>query len=352
VYSTIRNGGRLREPVAILQVTNSRGAVLESAKPTPGRQALGEQGEQLAYLLTDILSDNVARQFMFGPNNVMELPDGRPAAVKTGTSNDWRDSWAVGFTPEIVIGAWVGNSDNSPMEEIAGSNGAGSIWRELMISYHAGRPITPFTKPAGVSDVTICAQTGALAGPECSDTLREHFIAGTEPTTSDIKLVTVKVGGDGNCLAASYTPPDQVRSVTYVVYPPDHQKEAQASGIPQAPTTYCPPPAPQPGAPGTAVALIGQPVSEATLAPGNVLIRGTARGSYVLEVGGGRDPQHWQEIARSSGAVADGILGTWQTSGLAPGDYTLRLRVITLDGVPADTRTTVRLGNGLPAGRP
>jgi len=74
VYNTIRNGGIKRDPVAILKVTNSRGEVLESARPTPGRPALGEQGQQIAYLLTDMLSDNVARQYIFGPGNVMELP--------------------------------------------------------------------------------------------------------------------------------------------------------------------------------------------------------------------------------------------------------------------------------------
>src|SRR5215210_2503264 len=127
VYNTIRNGGLKRDPVAILKVTNSRGEVLESARPTPGQPALGEHGQQIAYLLTDMMSDNLARQYMFGPGNVMELPDGRPAAVKTGTSNEWHDSWAVGYTPDITVGVWVGNSDNTPMQEVAGVNGAGTI---------------------------------------------------------------------------------------------------------------------------------------------------------------------------------------------------------------------------------
>jgi queuine tRNA-ribosyltransferase len=86
-----------------------------------------------------MLSDNAARRYMFGAGNVMELPDGRPAAAKTGTSNDWRDSWAMGYTPEITIGVWVGNNDGSPMAEVAGANGAGLIWRDLMLAYHQGR---------------------------------------------------------------------------------------------------------------------------------------------------------------------------------------------------------------------
>ena len=343
VYSTIRNAGRERAPIAILKVTNARGAVLESAESVPGRQVLGENGEQIAYLLNNMLSDNQARQYMFGPNNIMELPDDRPAAVKTGTSNDFRDSWAVGFTPDITIGVWVGNSDSTPMQEIAGSNGAGLIWRDLMLSYHAGRPISMFQKPEKITELTICAETGALATPDCPSPMHEYFVAGTEPKTSDISLTTVRVAGDGSCLAAAYTPPTEVREATFVVYPPQFREYALSSGIPQPPTHYCLPPAPKPGQPGTSIAHISSPSENAQLSVGQLLIRGTARGSYVLEVGVGRDPQLWQQLARSSGSVNDGILGSWQTTGLPTGEYTLRLRVTTSDGVPADTRIVVTL---------
>ncbi len=341
-YSTIRNGGRYRKPIAILSVTNARGAVLEQAENTPGRQVLGDHGEQIAYLLTDILSDNRAREYMFGPNNVMQLPDSRPAAVKTGTSNEWRDSWAVGFTSDVTIGVWVGNSDSSPMQEIAGSNGAGLIWRDLMISYHTGRPVLGFHMPTGVVETTICAATGALAGPECPNPQREVFIAGTAPTTSEIAVAKVRVAGDGTCLAASYTPPEDTREVTYVMYPPDQRKEAERAGVPQPPTKYCPPPVAKPGQPGSAVVAISLPAAGSVITS-TVLIRGSARGSYVLEYGAGNDPQQWKPIASSAGAVADGILGSWSVAGLTPGNYTLRLRVITSDKVPADTRIVVRV---------
>lgn len=160
-YNTFRNGGHYQPPTAILKVTNNRGEVLETWAPSLGPQVLGPQGEQIAYLITDILSDNRARWYMFGRGNVMELPDGRPAAVKTGTSNDWRDSWAVGYTPDITVGVWVGNNDNAPMQEIAGANGAGVIWQDIMLRYHQDRPPQPFPRPAGVVAETICADTGA-----------------------------------------------------------------------------------------------------------------------------------------------------------------------------------------------
>ncbi len=245
VYNTIRNAGRMRDPVAILKITNSRGEVLETADSAPSRQVLGDHGAQIAYLLTDILSDNQARAYMFGPGNVMEMPDGRPAAVKTGTSNDWKDSWAVGFTPDVTVGVWVGNSDSSPMQEVAGVNGAGTIWRAIMELYHQGRSPQPFARPAGISSATICADTGALAGDACPNRLDELFVAGSEPTTSDVVLRKLRVANDGSCLAASYTPPDQAREESFVAYPPEFHAWAVAAGIPQPPTVFCPPPPPQ-----------------------------------------------------------------------------------------------------------
>jgi 1A family penicillin-binding protein len=350
VYNTIRNGGRERAPVAILRVTNARGEVLETAEQDPGRQVLGEHGEQIAYLLTDILSDNQAREYMFGPNNVMQLPDGRPAAVKTGTSNEWRDSWAVGFTPDVTVGVWVGNSDNSPMQEVAGSNGAGTIWRALMNAYHAGRPIRQFERPPGVSEAQICGLTGTAAVQGCPNPIAERFVAGSEPSTSNVAVTTVRVAGDGSCLAASYTPPEQVREATFAVYPPEFAPYARAAGAPQAPTSYCPPPVAQtvPGTPGAPLSATGAPAqislpqTGAVITSTQVLVRGSASGAYVLDYGPGASPSEWRPVAQG-GDVPDGILGVWETA-LPAGEYTLRLRVTTMDGVPLETRVTVRVG--------
>lgn len=340
VYNTLRNSGHARDPLAILRVTNSRGEALERATAAPGRQVLGDHGEQIAYLLTNILSDNVARWYMFGRGNVMELPDGRPAAVKTGTSNDWRDSWAVGFTPDVLVGVWVGNNDGAPMQEVAGANGAGVIWRALMEAYHNGRPMQQFAQPPGFVETTICADTGALAGEACPHRTTELFIAGTEPKTSDVQFKTVRVGDDGNCLAAPYTPLDQIRERKFVLYPPEFRAWADASGVPQPPTDYCPPPQNQPDA---AIALLTQPAADATITTTQVLVRGTARGAYALEFGAGRAPAEWKSIAWSGSGIADGILGIWRTDTLPSGDYTLRLQVTTLDGVRVEAQVTVRV---------
>ncbi len=142
-YATLQNAGLYRPPTAVLAVRERRGRVRSRWYPMAGTPVFGDRSRAVAADITRILSDNAARRMLFGAGNVMELPDGRPAAVKTGTSNDWRDSWAVGYTPSATIGVWVGNSDATPMQEIAGANGAGLVWRDLMLRYHGDTPPQP-----------------------------------------------------------------------------------------------------------------------------------------------------------------------------------------------------------------
>jgi hypothetical protein len=224
------------------------------------------------------------------------------------------------------------------MQEVAGVNGAGTIWRSIMDAFHQGRPIQQFARPAGISAATICADTGSLAGEACPNRMEEQFIAGTEPKTSDVFFKTVKVAGDGDCLAASYTPAAQAYEKTFAVYPAEFHDYAVGAGIPQPPTRYCPPPQGQPDA---SIALISQPAAGIAITTTQVLVRGSARGAYTIEWGGGRDPSEWQQFARGDAAVADGILGVWRNEALPPGDYTLRLRVTTPDGVPVEAKTTI-----------
>jgi penicillin-binding protein 1C len=341
-YNTLRNGGRFREPAAILRVTNNRGEVLQRWQPPIGRQVLGPNGEQIAYLITHILSDNQARRYMFGHGNVMELPDGRPAAVKTGTSEEWRDSWAIGYTTDVTVGVWVGNNDNVPMQEIAGANGAGLVWNDIMTTYHQERPPQPFPRPPYIVEQTICADTGGLNSAACPRPARELFLAGTEPTQARVEYQTVRVGNDGTCLAQPYTPPTRSRLVTFAVYPPEFREWANENGIPQPPTEPCPPPED----PGEILAALEPPGN--VRAGEQVFINGVTRGSFVLEVGVGHTPDTWTLLNQGgASAPADGtpaepvLLGVWQTGNLTPGDYTLRLRVATESGEQAEATQIV-----------
>jgi 1A family penicillin-binding protein len=336
-YNALHNGGRYIAPVAILRVTNSRGEVLERWTPDRGRPAFGPQSEQIAYLVTSMLSDNEARWYMFGRNNVMELPE-IVAAAKTGTSNDFRDSWALGYSTAVTIGVWVGNNDGSPMAEVAGANGAGQIWRELMLRYHAGRPPQPFAIPQGVVSETVCADTGGRAGEACPRPISEFFVAGNVPSEVDVTWMTVRVAGDGSCLAAPYTPADQVREVRYPVYPAQFRDWA-VRNVPQPPTQPCPPPQ----APSVDLARIDPPGTNGVIRGGQAFISGSAGGAFTLEYGIGAAPQQWQPIGQSNLPVNNGLLGIWTTAGLAPGEYTVRLRVVSPEGITATEQVVVRV---------
>ncbi len=184
-YAAFANGGQRVQPVAVLRVEDASGAILWEPEPGLGERALDER---VAYLITDILSDDLARVPTFGEESVLKLPSApegpRQAAVKTGTTTNFRDNWTVGYTPELVVGVWAGNADNSPMREISGVDGAAPVWRDLMEAALKGRPARPFTRPDGLVDVEVCALSGALPAPDCPHRVTELFIVGTEPTAT------------------------------------------------------------------------------------------------------------------------------------------------------------------------
>ncbi|MCX7680630.1 MAG: transglycosylase domain-containing protein, partial [Anaerolineae bacterium] len=173
-----RIGYRELNPVAILRVEDRNGNILYEYREPKSQDVLSPQ---LAYLMNSILADEQARWAAFGHPNPMELSNGRPAAVKTGTTNDFRDGWAVGYTPQLSVGVWTGNTDNSEMKNLPGVRGAGPIWRAVMEYALQDEEIVPFHRPDGLVERAVCAVSGKLPGPHCP-TVTEIFIPGTEPT--------------------------------------------------------------------------------------------------------------------------------------------------------------------------
>lgn len=153
VYGTLASGGLNHQPQAILKVTDSFGNVLENYQQTGGNRSLTEE---VAYLINHILADNNARTPAFGPNSLLIIP-GKTVAVKTGTSDDKKDNWALGYTPELVVGAWVGNNNNSPMDPrlTSGITGATPIWHDIMKNLISQRPDLAFKRPKGIIEVTV-----------------------------------------------------------------------------------------------------------------------------------------------------------------------------------------------------
>lgn len=176
-YTTFAQEGVRAEPVALLRVQDPHGNVLQEFTKRTFKTSLDPE---TARNISDMLSDNSARAYIFGEHNYLQLP-GREAAVKTGTTNDFHDAWTIGYTPSIVTGVWVGNNDNSPMKKGAdGSKLAAPIWRDYMqktLSNTTGesfmRPL-PITTGKGILDGSVGqevsigydAATGELANDQ------------------------------------------------------------------------------------------------------------------------------------------------------------------------------------------
>lgn len=222
-YAALANGGRPVQTSTILSVTDRAGNVLYEWEPAPPAPPVIDP--RVAWLITDILSDNEARRPSFGTHSPLVI--GRPAAVKTGTTTDFRDNWTVGYTPQVVVGVWVGNPDNRPMQEVSGVTGAGPIWHDFMRSVLNGEPELPFERPSGVTQAEVCATSGLLPTQYCPKNRIEWFLRGTVPNTVDDLYQPFTIDRRTGLLADESTPPEYRQERVYLVLP----QEARAWGI-------------------------------------------------------------------------------------------------------------------------
>jgi 1A family penicillin-binding protein len=179
-YSVFANQGVRQDTVSILKVTDSKGKVLYEHKDTKGKQVLSAA---VAFLISHILLDDSARTEAFGPNSALVVP-GHTVSVKTGTTDEKRDNWTIGYTPSYVVGVWVGNTDNSPMNQAiaSGITGASPIWNKIMKVVLKDKPDEQPKKPDDVVALQIDGFAGGL--PHAGQPNRsEYFVKGTEPTS-------------------------------------------------------------------------------------------------------------------------------------------------------------------------
>ncbi|MGQ9472238.1 MAG: penicillin-binding transpeptidase domain-containing protein [Candidatus Aminicenantales bacterium] len=172
-YAALARGGVYQPERAILGVSTN-----ESIPPRRVRVF----SPQVAYIITHILADADARVPSFGYLTPLSFPF--PVAVKTGTSEDFRDNWTVGYTFRYTIGVWVGNFNGRPMGNISGIAGSGHLFHDIMLLLHSKEPPPPFPEPEGIIKLTICAESGELTSGLCPDTTGEIFIRGTKPRTT------------------------------------------------------------------------------------------------------------------------------------------------------------------------
>lgn len=169
----------------ILKVVDKNGEILEEYNP-PKSPIFGDKAipEGVAFIISDILQDNGARAQAFGTNSPLRI-EGQKVSVKTGTTNDFRDNWTIGYTPSFVTAVWVGNNDNTPMRGIvSGVSGAAPIWNTIMTHLLEGKDPEFPKKPDSVISKLVCSTSGLLPNPEAEGcpTRYEYFIIGSEPT--------------------------------------------------------------------------------------------------------------------------------------------------------------------------
>jgi len=292
-YAVLANNGLRRPPIAIIRVESADGRLLRDYRLAQPQQVVRPEH---AWLITSMLSDNAARAKTFGLNSPLRLS--RPAAAKTGTTDDFRDNLTVGYTPDLVVGVWVGNSDNSPMRGVSGITGAAPIWKQIMEEALAGQPARDFQPPAGIVGVEICEYGGRLPSPACPRRRIEYFSADQLPLPADERVERAVQARDPSLATAAPTP----------------------SAPPQTPDVW-----------------ISYPTLAEPVARGLLSIRGTVNPPgfqhYVVEYGEGEQPADWRWISGPHlSPVVDDQLTVWGIEGLPAGRFTIRVTVLTTQG--------------------
>ncbi len=336
-------GTRQLEPVALLRVTDHDGELLyQFTEPTARRVV----PSNFAYLVTSIISDGDNQCIIFGCG-ALGLP-GRPSAQKTGTSEPFEDSkaigdtWALGYTPELVAGVWAGNADNSPMHDILSTTISWRSWRDFMTLAHEqlALPPTKFERPTGVEERELCWPSGRLPSELCPRENRYSglFAADVLPRDEDELAAMVddwwqlvRIDTRTGLRATATTPSAFVAEEVRLVLPPeeivdwgDLPEWSAANGL----VGRLAPPEESTAA-GALVSVIS-PVAAQTVF-GQLQIRGRADApdfeGFAVEWGRGSSPDVWVRLRASDRPVGGGVLASWSTRSVPNGAYTVRVVV-------------------------
>ena len=320
----LQSGFRTLDPVSVLLVRDSDGNIIDQYT---NEEAQAERifSAEVAYVMADIMSDDVARAPAFGANTELTLPD-RKVAAKTGTTNGFKDNWTMGFTPQLTVGVWVGNTDNESMKNVTGLSGAAPIWNDVMRQYHQGLSAEWYDQPDGITTRAVCLPSGLLPSEFCPGSRQRYeiFVAGTEPTLTDNIWQPFEIDTETGKLAGPSTPPERRETRVYEILPQEAADWVRNNGIEQPPTEES----------GPILTDFDPDVAIIFPPPGGYIsstieIRGNARGGpYRVEFGRGDDPQEWQQIGPEHGeTVENNVLERLDTSPLEEGPYTMRLFV-------------------------
>jgi 1A family penicillin-binding protein len=232
VYATLANNGRKVPVVALRQVVDASGSVLFDYQPPAGEQVLDPRA---AYMITNILSDPLAKLFTYGRNTPLIFKD-RPAASKTGTTDNYRDTWTDGYTTNLAIVVWVGNTDGHPMNQALSTMTAGKIWPAAMEASFAyfSLPVEDFSRPGGLVERQVCGDTALRPGEQpCRNDL---YIEGQAPQVTPTAAPTHQPSPVATQATEPTPPPEPTQA------PAAPAAEPTAPAKPAAPTA---PPKPQ-----------------------------------------------------------------------------------------------------------
>lgn len=356
-YSIFATGGSKVPLTAILKIEDYMGNVVYEFTPEPGEQVVRPEH---AYLITSILSDNQARTPMFGANSVLNLPF--QVAAKTGTTNDFRDNWTLGYTPDLAVGVWVGNADYTPMVNSSGLTGAAPIWSQFMQSaemYVTNNNPTNFTRPAGIVEYSICTVSGTRPSEDCPKQKTELFAYDQPPLPADEDIwkkisIDTWTGLRASSACQGYTADVTVANIKdesakdWLLNTSDGQKWAADMGFEEEirflPERECRADDPRPNI------IFASPEKNQVIntSPLDIyaVISATSRfNDYRLQYGLGSSPSSWKTLIskqKNQHPSAEKIY-TWDLAGIRSGAVTLRIYMSSKDGHFAQKRLTVNL---------
>lgn len=334
--------GIIDDTIFILNVWDEQGTkILDWGKPVSQPIV----SSQLSFLVNQVLSDDLARAPTLGYPSILQI--GNPTAAKMGVTTDKRSAWTVGYTPELVIAAWVGNLNgtSSPMD--IDPRWPAGIWRALMQYQSAGGSFTTWKEPDGIIHKDVCDPSGMLPTVDCPNIVPEIFLVGNEPVEMDTIFQKVAINYETGRLATVFTPADMVTGKVFMIVPKAYHNWAVKAGLPVPPETYD-----DVRAEPTDPAIHFSAPAMFDYVRGKVTIMGTASSqsfnSYRIEAGKGLNPGEWVQIGfTGTKPVIEGQLAEWDTTDLN-GLYALRLQVIGENNVLKTRTIQVTIDNHPP----
>lgn len=365
-YAVIANTGRKIDPVAITRIIDHSGNEVYQYEPPAGDQVLRAEH---AYLMSSILSDKNARIPMFGTNPVINLPF--TAAVKTGTTNDFRDNWTIGYTPDLVVGVWVGNADYTPMVNTSGLKGAAPIWAEVMqfgILDLVGNSPSDFIRPPGIVDRVICSVSGTEPSELCPDQRSEIYASDQLPLPKEYDLwseviIDTWTGLRASPACAEFT--EEKNAINVTDQTAITWLKENASGIEWAdfygfskPLFFAPPRECTDSDPRPKIEIVGlangQNIQSSPLEIMGIIDATANFEEYSIFYGRGAEPDSWTPLVERVGVPVRTVskIHEWDLKDVEPGLITLRITLYSSQDTSVTRKIQLNLAVSTPTPTP